>query len=103
MMKTITIICGGVIALGVFIQLDKEEPEPVRVTRNDYEISKLKSRWFWYDSEVTASKEFTGKQFYQELRNEVETELKSKDICVRKSYMQGTIWESCAERDIHAR
>lgn len=96
MMKTITIVFGGMIALGVIMQMNEAKPKPVEIAQNDFEINKLKSKWFWYDSEVTASKEFSGRQFYQELRNETEDELRSKNVCVRKSYMQGTIWEPCA-------
>ncbi|MNK40182.1 hypothetical protein D3C87_588200 [compost metagenome] len=99
MMKAITIVCGSMIALGVIMQLNAEASKPIEVT-SDFETDKLKSRWFWLDSEVTAAKELSGKQFYQGLRNEVESELKlRKNVCVRKTYMQGTLWESC---DIHA-
>lgn len=100
-MKAITILCGSMISLGVIMQLNTEVPKPVEVT-SDFETDKLKSRWFWLDSEVTAAKELSGKQFYQGLRNEIEHELRGKNVCVRKSYMQGILWEPCTSGDIHA-
>lgn len=99
-MRALSMVSVFAIALAGIMWWDQEPTAPVvEIAQNDLEVERMKSRWYWLDSEVTGAKEFSSKQFYQGLRNEIESELEARQICVRKSYMQGTIWEAC---DIHA-
>lgn len=69
---------------------------PAPLDNVDYETNKLRSQWYWFESEIKDAKSFPDRNIYKSMQADVEMQLREDaSICPVKSLRNGTYWTVC--------
>lgn len=69
-------------------------PAEIIPPKDTFEVSLLKSKWLWVESEIR-TEPIGFRSLYRSMQKDIEADLRSHNLCVKRSYAMGTSWEVC--------